>query len=247
MMELIPAIDLRGGRCVRLRQGDYAQETAYSDDPAAMARHWAALGAPRLHVVDLDGARSGDQANAAAVREIVAAVDLPVELGGGVRNLATVERWLHAGVDRVFLGTAAVERPALVGEACRAFPDRVAVAADARNGQIAVRGWETASGAPVAAFIRRVCADGAVAVSYTDIERDGTLAGISLASVGALLDELGPEGLGQSQLILAGGVASLADVLAAASIPRVDGLIVGRALYEGRLDLAAALAALGPA
>jgi phosphoribosylformimino-5-aminoimidazole carboxamide ribotide isomerase len=168
-----------------------------------------------------------------------------VELGGGVRNLATIERWLNAGVDRVYLGTAAVEQPALVGEACRRFPGRVAVGADTRAGRIAVRGWETTSGEPVADFIRRVCADGAVAVSYTDIDRDGTLEGVALDGVRALLGELAPNGLGASQFVLAGGVGSLADVLAAAAVPGIDGLIVGRALYESRLDLAEALAALG--
>src|SRR3954447_4922739 len=128
-MELIPAIDLRGGKCVRLYQGDYGRETVYGDDPAAIARRWRDLGARRLHIVDLDGARTGEQTNAAAVREIVAAVDIPVELGGGVRTLANIEGWLGAGVDRVYLGTAAVENPALVAEACRAFPGRIAAGA----------------------------------------------------------------------------------------------------------------------
>ena len=240
-LEVIPAIDLRGGRCVRLYQGDYSRETVYGDDPAAMARHWQALGAGRLHVVDLDGARTGDQVNAAAVRAIVQAVDVPVQLGGGVRDLETVSRWLEAGVDRVFLGTAAVEDPDLVAEACARHPGRVAVAADARDGRIAVRGWETASGEPVAKFIRRALQAGVAAVSYTDIARDGTLAGPDVEGVRALLGDLPEHG---AQFILAGGVGSLADILQVASIDGVDAVIVGRALYDGRLDLAAALAAV---
>jgi phosphoribosylformimino-5-aminoimidazole carboxamide ribotide isomerase len=241
--ELIPAIDLRGGRCVRLFQGDYAKETAYSDDPAAMARHWVGQGATRLHVVDLDGARSGDQANAAAVESIVRAVDVPVQLGGGVRDIETIERWVDVGVDRVFLGTAAVEHPELVTEAAVQFPGRIAVAADARDGRIAVRGWESTSGEPVVDFVRRACVAGAVAVSYTEIGRDGTLAGVDIDGIRALIEALG-EGRGDTEIILAGGVGSLDDVLAASAVRGLDGLITGRAIYEGKLDLFDALRVL---
>ena len=239
-LELIPAIDLRGGRCVRLYQGDYAKETVFGDNPAAMAQHWCDLGATRLHVVDLDGARTGDQLNADAVRAILEAVDVPLELGGGIRDLMTIERWLSAGVERVYLGTVAVEKPSVVVEACREFPGRVAAGADAKDGRIAVRGWEAATGEPVADFIRRVKAAGVVAVSYTDISRDGTLEGPDLEGVRSILAEI-PIGL---EFIVAGGIGSLADVLAVAAIEGVDGLVVGRALYDGRLDLAEAVRAL---
>ncbi len=239
--EVIPAIDLRGGRCVRLFQGNYDRETAYSADPAGMARHWQSLGARRLHVVDLDGARSGEQANAAAVQAIVAAVSIPVELGGGVRDLATVERWLAAGVERVFLGTAAVTRPELVGEACATFPGRVAVSADARDGLIAVRGWEEDSGEDVVDFAHRALAAGACALTYTNIARDGTFGGPDVDGVRRLIEGIGPT---SAQIILAGGVGSIEDVRAAAGVDGLGGVIVGRALYEGRVDLAQALAAV---
>ncbi len=208
-----------------------------------MALHWQAQGARRLHVVDLDGARSGEQANAAAVSAIVAAVDVPVQLGGGVRDLETIERWLAAGVDRVFLGTAAVADPDLVERACGLYPGRVAVAADAREGRIAVRGWEDDSGEPVLGFARRMAAAGAAAISYTDIGRDGTLEGPDLDGVRSLIADLDIRDAA-AEVILAGGIASLAHVLAAAAVTGLGAVIAGRALYEGRLDLAAALAAL---
>jgi phosphoribosylformimino-5-aminoimidazole carboxamide ribotide isomerase len=240
-MEVIPAIDLRGGRCVRLYQGDYARETVYGDDPAALARRWQGLGAPRLHVVDLDGARSGEQVNAGAVREIVAAVTIPVELGGGVRDMKTIERWLDLGVDRVYLGTAAVQDPPLVVEACRRFPGRVAAGADARNGRISVRGWEVDAEETALEFCRRVIAAGVVAVSYTNIARDGTFTGPDIEGVSDLIRALGPV---SCQMILAGGVGSNEDILAAARVDGLAGVVVGRALYEGRVDLEKVLSAL---
>ncbi len=240
-LQIIPAIDLRGGRCVRLFQGDYSRETVYAEDPVAVALRWQEIGAERIHVVDLDGARTGDQANADAVRAIVSAVRAPVQLGGGIRDLPTVQRWVESGVDLVFLGTAAVERPELVAEACRLFPGRVGAAADARDGLIAVRGWESRSGEPVVDFIRRVLADGVSAVSYTDIARDGTLAGVDADAVRALLASLPAC---DARFLVAGGVGSLSDVLSLAVVDGVDAVIVGRALYDGRLDLAEALSAL---
>jgi phosphoribosylformimino-5-aminoimidazole carboxamide ribotide isomerase len=236
--EVIPAIDLRGGRCVRLFQGDYGRETVYSDDPAAMARHWRSLGATRLHVVDLDGARSGEQLNAAAVRAIIDAIDIPVELGGGVRDLDTVTLWLEAGVERVYLGTAAIAEPALVAKACTRYPGRVAAAADARDGKIAVRGWEVDSGESVIDFARRVVDAGVVAVSYTNVTLDGTFEGPDFDGVQQLIEALEDT---PAQIILAGGVGSLADVRRAAAMPGLAGVIVGRALYEGRVDLVEAL------
>ncbi|MGE0058015.1 MAG: 1-(5-phosphoribosyl)-5-[(5-phosphoribosylamino)methylideneamino]imidazole-4-carboxamide isomerase [Dehalococcoidia bacterium] len=239
--EVIPAIDLRGGRCVRLYQGDYDKETVYGEDPAAMARHWQSLGAKRLHVVDLDGARSGIAVNADAVRSIIDAVEIPVELGGGVRDIEAVERWLDAGLDRVYLGTAAVTNPALVKEACERFPGHVAVGADARDGRIATRGWESDSGEDVIAFALRVVRDGARTLTYTNVSKDGTFEGPDTAGAAKLIEALDGSDAG---VILAGGVGSLEHVLAAASVPSLTGVIVGRALYEGRLDLAEALAAV---
>jgi phosphoribosylformimino-5-aminoimidazole carboxamide ribotide isomerase len=239
-MEIIPAIDLRGGRCVRLYQGDYSRETVYGDDPAAMARRWSEAGASRLHVVDLDGARSGSQLNAEAVAAIVAAIAVPVELGGGIRDLETVEAWLAAGVDRVYFGTAAVENPGLVREACLLYPGRVGVAADARGGRIAVRGWEHEQGPAVAAFVADMVGAGAAFVSYTDISQDGTLAGPDFAGLRQLAGVV-PDGV---ELILAGGVGTLEHLLVAAREPRLDGIIVGRAIYDGAVDLASAIKAV---
>lgn len=240
--EVIPAIDLRGGRCVRLYQGDYGRETVYGDDPAAMALRWQAAGARRLHVVDLDGARSGEQVNAEAVRAIVEAVSIPVELGGGIRDIETIERWVTAGVDRVFLGTAAVTDPALAALACRRFPGRIAAGADARDGRIAVRGWEEASGESVEDFSRRLLADGVTALTYTNIAQDGTLDGPDTEGVARLIEAIGAT---EAQIILAGGVGTLDHILSAAEVPGLGGVIVGRAIYEGTVDLAAAIAAVG--
>ncbi|HLF76526.1 MAG TPA: 1-(5-phosphoribosyl)-5-[(5-phosphoribosylamino)methylideneamino]imidazole-4-carboxamide isomerase [Dehalococcoidia bacterium] len=239
--EVIPAIDLRGGHCVRLFQGDYARETVYDADPVAVALRWQSLGATRLHVVDLDGARSGEQANADAVRAIVGAVSIPVELGGGVRDLDTVSRWLEAGLDRVYLGTAAVTNPELVSQACARFPGRVAAGADARDGRIAVRGWEVDSGESVLDFARRTLDAGVCALSYTNVSLDGTFAGPDMEGVRRLLEDIGST---EAQIILAGGVGSLEHITAAAAVEGLDAVIVGRALYEGRVDLAEALAAV---
>ena len=238
--QVIPAIDLRGGRCVRLFQGDYARETVYSDDPVAIAMRWRDLGAERLHVVDLDGARSGEQVNAEAVRAIVKAIDIPVELGGGVRDIEAVSHWLEAGVERVYLGTAAITEPSLVSDACTRFDGRIAAAADARDGRIVVRGWETDSGQDTIDFARRMVAAGVIAISYTNVSLDGTFEGPDIEGARGLLDALGSI---STQIILAGGVGSVADVQRAAAVPGLAGVIIGRALYEGRVDLAEALAA----
>ena len=240
-IELIPAIDLRGGRCVRLYQGDYARETVYDDDPAEVARRWQALGARRLHIVDLDGARDGETANTSAVEAIIASVSIDTELGGGIRNLAAVERWLDRGVGRVYMGTAAVTDPGLVETACRRFPGRIAAGADARGGRIAVRGWQSESAESVIDFARRVVAAGVAALSYTDVSRDGTFAGPNLLE---LQDVIAALPVHSCQVILAGGVGSLEHILEAARVPGLDGVIIGRALYEGRVDLVAALAAV---
>lgn len=237
--EVIPAIDLRGGRCVRLIQGDYARESVYGGQPSEVAARWQSLGAGRIHVVDLDGARNGEQLNADAIRAILDAVSIPVELGGGVRDLDTIARWVDFGIDRVFLSTAAVMDPALVAAASDKFPGRIAAGADARDGRIAVRGWEVDSGLDVIDFARNMIVAGVRALSYTNVALDGTFSGPDIEGVRVLIDALGPA---RPQIILAGGVGSLDDVTRAAAVPGLDGLIIGRALYEGRVDLAEALA-----
>jgi phosphoribosylformimino-5-aminoimidazole carboxamide ribotide isomerase len=226
---------------VRLYQGDYARETVYADDPVAMALHWQSLGAPRLHVVDLDGARDGRQSNAAAVAAIAAAVRMPVQLGGGVRDLETIERWLDAGIDRVFMGTAAVTDPQLVETAARRYPGHVAAGADARDGRIAVRGWEVDSGESVLDFTRRVLDAGVCAVSYTDVTRDGTLDGPNLEELANVIAACGAR---DAQIILAGGIGDLQHIRDAVAVPGLDAVIIGRALYESRIDLAEALASV---
>jgi phosphoribosylformimino-5-aminoimidazole carboxamide ribotide isomerase len=239
--DVIPAIDLRGGRCVRLFQGDYEQETVYGDDPVAIALHWQEQGAARLHVVDLEGARSGEQANAAAVMAIVNAVTLPVQLGGGVRDLETIERWVSAGVNRVFLGTAAVTDQRLAAEACRRFPGRLGAAADARDGRMVARGWEADAGESVEEFTRRMLAAGVSAVSYTNVALDGTMTGPDIEGARALIESVGAV---NAQFILAGGVGTLDHVLRAAAVAGLGGVIVGRALYEGTVELSEALRAV---
>jgi phosphoribosylformimino-5-aminoimidazole carboxamide ribotide isomerase len=237
--EVIPAIDLRGGRCVRLFQGDYGRETAYEGDPAEVALRWQSLGAGRIHIVDLDGARSGVQANAQAVERILATVSVPVELGGGIRDLVAIERWLRAGLDRVYLGTAAVSSPDLVEAACSLYPGRIAAAADVRDGRIAVRGWEEDAGESAVDFALRMIAAGVRTVSYTNAGRDGTFEGPDYEGARALIAATAQTA---AQIILAGGAGSLDHVRQAAGVPGLSGLIIGRALYEGRIDLGEALA-----
>jgi phosphoribosylformimino-5-aminoimidazole carboxamide ribotide isomerase len=233
--ELIPAIDLLGGQCVRLTQGRYEAATVYDADPAAVAARFAAHPLRRLHVVDLDGARQGRPGNAAAVRAIlVAAKAVPVELGGGIRTLAAVEEWLGLGVDRVVLGTAALRDPELVKTAARRFPGRVGVGIDARDGRVAVEGWLETSETDVITLARRFEDAGVAAIVHTDIARDGTGAGPNLAASEALARAL------TLPVIASGGVGSLADVRAACG-RGLAGLIVGKALYEGGLELGRAL------
>jgi phosphoribosylformimino-5-aminoimidazole carboxamide ribotide isomerase len=235
--ELIPAIDLLGGHCVRLHQGRYDAATVYDADPAAVAERFAAHPLRRLHVVDLDGAKQGRPANTAAVRAILAATKgLPVELGGGIRTPEAVEEWLGLGVDRVVLGTAALHDPALVTGAARRFPGRVAVGIDARDGRVAVSGWLERSDTDVLTLARRFEDAGVAALIHTDIARDGTGEGPNLAASEALARAV------RVPVIASGGVGSLAHVRAACG-RGLAGLIVGRALYTGAVDLAAALEA----
>ncbi len=239
-MILYPAIDLKGGACVRLLRGDMAQATVYGHDPAAQAQSFVAAGCVWLHVVDLDGAVAGAPVNGAAVSGILDAVEVPLQLGGGIRDMATVAAWLAAGVARVILGTAAVRDPGLVREACRAYPGRVAVGIDAREGRVAVAGWAESAGISAGELGLRFEDAGVAAIVYTDIARDGTLAGVNVAATEALARRL------RTPVIASGGVASLDDLQALRQVEDagVAGVIVGRAFYDGRIEPAEALAAL---
>jgi phosphoribosylformimino-5-aminoimidazole carboxamide ribotide isomerase len=240
---LFPAIDLKNGEAVRLEQGDMARSTIFHRDPAEQARLFAAQGFNYLHIVDLDGAFAGRPMNASAVERILAAVKIPVQLGGGIRDRATIEAWLGKGVARVIIGTAAVRDPALVKEAAKAFPGRVAVGLDARDGKVAVEGWAKISELAALEIARRFEDAGVAAIIYTDIARDGMLKGLNLDATIALADAL------SIPVIASGGFASLDDVraLLAARAQKLAGAIVGRALYDGRLDAAEALKLIGAA
>jgi len=256
-VELYPAIDLRGGRCVRLRQGDYADETVYGDDPVAVAVGFAVAGARWLHVVDLDAARTGVAVNGAVVAAIAAAVTprgAAVQAGGGVRSAAAARALWDSGVSRVVLGTAAVEDPDLVAELARARPGGVAVGLDTRDGEVAVRGWVTGSGVGAGEVLARLAGVGVAAVVVTDIGRDGMLAGPDLVGLGAVLDAVagspgGDGGATGLAVIASGGVSSSADLAALAGLRgprsgrRLAGAIVGKAIYEGRLTVEEGVAA----
>jgi phosphoribosylformimino-5-aminoimidazole carboxamide ribotide isomerase len=233
-----PAIDLRGGRCVRLTQGDFAQETVYGDDPVTVARRWEVLGARWLHVVDLDGARAGRPAQATLVAAICAAVRIPVQVGGGLRDSAAVEEVLEAGAARAILGTVAVRDPARCAMLCRAFPGRVAVGIDARDGQVRVAGWLEAERVDAATLARAAAERGAACIIYTDIGRDGTEQGPDLEGTRAVARASG------ISVIASGGVGVLEHIRAVAGLQAdgVSGVIVGRALYTGAVDLRDALA-----
>ncbi len=241
-MEIIPAIDIRGGRCVSLVQGDYERETVFDEDPAAAARRWADAGAKRLHVVDLDGAREGRAVNASSVARIVAAVDVPVQMGGGLRDLETVRRYLETGVERAVLGTAAVKDQTLLVNALALFPGRIVVGVDAREGIVVTEGWRDASDVEVMELVRQLAELGVPRVVYTDTLRDGTLTEPNFAALEALLADgrLSAAGL---RIIYSGGVSSI-DQLRRLAASGAEGAIVGRALYTGDIDLAEALAAV---
>ena len=229
-MEIIPAIDLRGGRCVRLRQGNYDDETVFGDDPAAMAAHWVSQGAERLHLVDLDGARAGRPGNLDCVRAILRRVQVPCQFGGGVRSNETVAELLAAGLDRVIVGTRALAEPAWFATLCRAFPGRVCLGLDARDGKVAVEGWTQTSTTAAADLARQMVELPLAAIIYTDISRDGMMGGVNLAAVREMKESV------STPVIASGGVTTLDDVQALAALG-VAGCIVGRALYEGKLSL----------
>jgi phosphoribosylformimino-5-aminoimidazole carboxamide ribotide isomerase len=237
-MILFPAIDLKNGQCVRLEQGDMARATVFSLDPAAQARAFAAQGFEYLHVVDLDGAFAGKPINALAVEAMLKAVTMPVQLGGGIRDLATVEAWLDKGIARVIIGTAAVRDPELVKAAAQKFPGRVAVGLDARGGKVAVQGWAETSQVTALEIAQRFEDAGVAAIIFTDIARDGLLKGLNLDATIALAERI------SIPVIASGGFASIEDVkaLLAPRANKLAGAIAGRALYDGRLDPATALA-----
>jgi len=236
-MILFPAIDLKEGRCVRLKQGDMAQATIFNDDPAAQAAAFEAQGFQWLHVVDLDGAFAGKPMNAAAVEAILARVAFPVQLGGGIRDMKTVAGWLEKGIRRVIIGTAAVRDPGFVREAAKEFPGQVAVGIDARDGFVAVEGWAETSTLAAADLGKRFEDAGVAAIIYTDIARDGMLQGINWEGTIALAKAV------SIPVIASGGLASMADIerLCAPDAAILEGAITGRALYDGRIDPGAAL------
>lgn len=238
-MILYPAIDLKDGQCVRLFKGEMDQATVFSDNPAAQAKSFADEGAEWLHLVDLNGAFAGKPVNAAAVEAILDAVDIPCQLGGGIRDMATIEAWLTRGLRRVILGTVAVEDPDLVRQAAKAFPGQVAVGIDARGGRVATKGWAEETETDVTELALAFEDAGVAAIIYTDIDRDGAMQGPNVAATAALARAT------RIPVIASGGVSSLADIeaLKATGAP-LDGVISGRALYDGALDLQAALAAL---
>ncbi len=234
---LFPAIDLKTGEAVRLQQGDMARATVFNRDPAAQAGAFAEQGFEYLHIVDLDGAFAGKPINAAAVESILAAVKIPVQLGGGIRNRATIDAWLGKGVARVIIGTAAVRDPALVKDAARGYPGRVAVGLDARDGKVAVEGWAETAALTALDLARRFEDAGVAAIIYTDVRRDGMLKGLNLEATIALAEKI------SIPVIASGGLASIDDVraLLAPRARKLEGAIAGRALYDGRLDAAEAL------
>lgn len=234
--EIWPAIDLRGGNCVRLRQGDYAQETVFGDDPAAVARRWESEGARQIHLVDLDGARDGLLVNGQAIRAIVSAVSVPCQLGGGVRNESTIRELLALGLSRLVVGTQALRQPDWFRGMCRAFPGRLALGIDARGGRVATQGWLEVSDVAATDLAREFAGEPIAAIIYTDIARDGMMAGPNLEAMQEMA------GATEIPVLASGGVTVAEDVAHLAS-RGLAGCIVGRTLYEGRLTLAAALAA----
>jgi phosphoribosylformimino-5-aminoimidazole carboxamide ribotide isomerase len=233
-VEIIPAIDLKGGRCVRLRQGRMEDETVFSDNPAEVARRWEDAGASRIHLVDLDGAVGGAPVNARAVASIVAAVRVPTQLGGGIRTRETMEFYRGLGVRRVILGTAALDRAALAG-LCAGFAGEVAVGVDARDGLVAVKGWTETAAVRATDLVRGLAGLPVAAVIYTDISRDGMMQGPNVEAMAAML------AISPAPLIASGGVSRIEDVERLCALAGLAGMIVGRALYDGRVDLAAAV------
>lgn len=237
-MIIYPAIDIRGGRCVRLTEGRFDAETVFADDPAEMALKWAGMGAEFLHLVDLDGALAGEGKNVPVIERILQSVNIPVQLGGGIRNLETIEKLLSLGVTRLILGSAAVKNPQLVEEACKKYPGHIAVGIDAKNGDVAIEGWGQGSGVAATELAKKMAAYGVETIIYTDISRDGMLSGVNVEATAALARACGVP------IIASGGVASLEDIrrVKAVEADGVQGCIIGKAIYTGAVNLKAALA-----
>ena len=239
-MILYPAIDIKEGRCVRLYKGDMERSTVFKESPETQARIFSDAGCKWLHLVDLNGAIEGKPVNDRTVRAILSEIDIPVQLGGGIRDFQTIEYWLSAGIERVILGTAAVENPQLLKEAARRFPGCIAVGIDARDGAAATRGWVEESGIPANDIARRYEDDGIAVIIYTDISRDGTMEGPNIEATARIVDAVG------IPVIASGGVSKLQDLAdLRAAIPTLDGIISGRAIYDGKVDLKDALGVLG--
>ena len=239
-MRVIPAIDVKDGRCVRLRQGDMAAETIYSDDVTEVARKWEQSGADLIHVVDLNGAVDGEPKNLPQIQSIRRSVNASIQVGGGIRSLETVRQYLNAGVSRVVLGTAALTNRTILEEACREFPHRILLGLDARDGRVAVKGWTSVSEVKAIDLLKELSGCAIGAVIYTDIARDGMLSGPNLAALKSIVD------CSPFPVIASGGITSLEDLRAVQSLgPRIEGAIVGKALYDGKLDYPAAIAAIG--
>jgi phosphoribosylformimino-5-aminoimidazole carboxamide ribotide isomerase len=237
---VIPAIDLKDGRCVRLRQGDMADETVYSDDVTEVARRWQQQGAGLIHVVDLNGAVDGEPKNLPHIESVMNAVRVKVQVGGGIRTIDTVRRYLNAGVSRVVLGTAALTNRALLDLACQEFPQRIVLGLDARDGRIAVKGWTTVSDVKAIDLLKELSGCAIAAVVYTDIARDGMLNGPNIPALKEVVE------CSSFPVIASGGITRLEDLQAVRLLgPKIEGAIVGKALYDGKLDLRAAVAALG--
>ena len=236
-MEVIPAIDLKGGKCVRLYQGDYRQETVFSDDPLGMALHWSSSGASRLHLVDLDGAAKGEPRHWPVIAEIAKAINIPVQVGGGIRRRETIETLLGGGVDRVILGTAAAEDPELIKEACRRFGEAIVIGIDARDGYVATHGWKRETRFTAIKLVQGMTALGAKRFIYTDISRDGTLSQPNFEAIAELLSTT------KLPIVASGGIASISHLVRLKQLG-AEGAIVGRALYTGDVRLEEALAAL---
>ena len=237
-MIIYPAIDIRGGRCVRLTEGRFDAETVFADDPAEMALKWAGMGAEFLHLVDLDGALAGEGKNVPVIERILQSVNIPVQLGGGIRNLETIEKLLALGVTRLILGSAAVKNPQLVEEACKKYPGHIAVGIDAKNGEVAIEGWGQGSGVAATELAKKMAAYGVETIIYTDISRDGMLSGVNVEATAALARACGVP------IIASGGVASIEDIrrVKAVEADGVQGCIIGKAIYTGAVDLKEALA-----
>lgn len=235
MITLYPAIDLKDGACVRLFKGDMDEATVFNDNPAAQAKSFVDAGCQWLHIVDLNGAFAGAPVNAGAVEAILAAVDVPVQLGGGIRDLKTMEQWLEKGLSRLILGTLAVKNPGLVKEACREFPGKIAVGIDALKGKVAVEGWAEASEMGVIELAQKFEDAGVAAIIHTDIDRDGTLTGVNAEASSDLAASV------SIPVIASGGVKDLKDIQRVANAGNLEGVITGRAIYDGGMDLIAAL------